>query len=101
MYSNELENAIEALRKISSDTDMAVLADAFNRHRTYMGQQKARGLKIGDKIIWEYGGIEKVGIIKKMNRKTMEVNAVGNTPFGSTVTRIDKSMVKTKVVEEY
>ena len=96
MYSNELENAIEALRKISSDTDMAVLADAFNRHRTYMGQQKARGLKIGDKIIWEYGGI-----VKKMNRKTMEVNAVGNTPFGSTVTRIDKSMVKTKVVEEY
>ncbi len=100
MYSIELENAINALRKIENDSDMAVLASQFNLHRTFLGKQKSVGLKIGDKIIWEYGGIQKVGIIKKLNRKTLEVNAVGNTPFGSTVTRIDKSLIVSRATQE-
>ena len=93
MYSADLENAINAMRKINNATDMSVLASEFNRHINFIGKQKAVGLKVGDTVTWEYGGIQKQGVIVKMNRKTMEVSQANGGMFGATRTRIDKSMV--------
>ena len=42
----ELKNAIDALRKINSTSDMSELADAWKLHSRYIGSQNKRGLKI-------------------------------------------------------
>tara|TARA_B100000965_G_C19244966_1_gene606041 strand:- start:129 stop:416 length:288 start_codon:yes stop_codon:yes gene_type:complete len=94
MYSTELENALVAMRRITDSTDMSVLASEFNRHMTWLGKQKSVGIKKGDTVTWTYGGIEKQGVIKKINRKTIEVTSANPGMFGATVTRIDKSMIK-------
>ena len=59
MFSQDLQNALDAMRKINNATDMSVLASEFNRHMTYIGKQKAVGIKKGDTVTWEYGGIQK------------------------------------------
>ena len=51
MFSNELQNALDAMRKINNATDMSVLASEFNRHMTYIGKQKAVGIKKGDTVM--------------------------------------------------
>ena len=66
MFSQELQNALDAMRQINNATDMSVLASEFNRHINYIGKQKAVGIKLGDTITWEYGGIQKQGVIKKI-----------------------------------
>lgn len=93
MFSNELQNALDAMRKINNATDMSVLASEFNRHMTYIGKQKAVGIKKGDTVTWEYGGIQKQGVIVKVNRKTVEVSQANPGMFGATRTRIDKAMI--------
>jgi hypothetical protein len=98
-YSPELEAALEAMRKITDTSDMHVLAQQYNSHITFLGKRKGAGIIKGDKIAWEYGGLQKVGVVIKVNRKTIEVQNYGNTPFGSTRTRLDKSMILGKVDE--
>ena len=98
-YSPELQNALDAMRKITNTSDMHVLASQFNSHLTLLGKRKGAGIIKGDKIAWEYGGLQKVGIVTKVNRKTIEVQNYGNTPYGSTRTRLDKSMILGKVDE--
>jgi len=98
-YSLELQNALDAMRKITDTSDMHVLAAQYNSHVTFLGKTKGAGIIKGDKIAWEYGGLQKVGIVTKVNRKTVEVQNYGNTPFGSTRTRLDKSMILGKVAE--
>ena len=98
-YSPELQNALDAMRKITNTADMHVLASQYNSHVTFLGKINSRGIIKGDKIAWEYGGLQKVGVVRKVNRKTVEVANYGNTPFGSTITRIDKSMILGKVAE--
>jgi hypothetical protein len=98
-YSVELQNALDAMRKITNTADMAVLASQFNSHINFLGKVNSRGITVGDKIAWEYGGLQKVGVVRKVNRKTIEVANYGNTPFGSTITKIDKSMILGKVAE--
>jgi hypothetical protein len=98
-YSVELQNALDAMRKITDTSDMHVLAAQYNSHITFLGKTKGAGIIKGDKIAWEYGGLQKVGIVTKVNRKTVEVQNYGNTPFGSTRTRLDKSMILGKVAE--
>ena len=98
-YSPELEAALDAMRKITDTSDMHVLASEYNKHVTFLGKRKGAGIVKGDKIAWEYGGLQKVGIVTKVNRKTIEVQNYGNTPFGSTRTRLDKSMILGKVDE--
>ena len=98
-YSVELQNALDAMRKITDTSDMHVLAAQYNSHVTFLGKTKGAGIIKGDKIAWEYGGLQKVGIVTKVNRKTVEVQNYGNTPFGSTRTRLDKSMILGKVAE--
>ena len=98
-YSPELQNALDAMRKITNTSDMHILAAQYNSHVTFLGKTKGAGIIKGDKIAWEYGGLQKVGIVTKVNRKTIEVQNYGNTPFGSTITRIDKSMILGKVAE--
>ena len=93
MFSQELQNALDAMRQINNASDMSVLASEFNRHINYIGKQKAVGIKLGDTITWEYGGIQKQGVIKKINRKTVEVVQANGGMFGATRTRIDKSMI--------
>lgn len=93
MYSTELENALNAMRQLNNATDMSVLASEFNRHMNYIGKQKSVGIKKGDTITWEYGGIQKQGVIVKVNRKTVEVSQANPGMFGATRTRIDKSMI--------
>jgi len=96
-YSPELEAALKAMRKITDTSDMHVLASEYNRHVTFLGKRKGAGIIKGDKIAWEYGGLKKVGIVIKVNRKTIEVQNYGNTPFGATRTKLDKSMILGKV----
>jgi hypothetical protein len=98
-YSVELQNALDAMRKITNTADMNVLAQQYNSHITFLGKTKGAGIIKGDKIAWEHGGLQKVGVVRKVNRKTIEVANYGNTPFGSTITKIDKSMILGKVAE--
>ena len=98
-YSVELQNALDAMRKITDTSDMHVLAAQYNSHITLLGKRNGAGIIKGDKIAWEYGGLQKVGIVTKVNRKTVEVQNYGNTPFGATRTRLDKSMILGKVAE--
>ena len=85
------------MRKITNAADRHVLAQKYNSHVTFLGKTKCAGIIKGDKIAWEYGGLQKVGVVRKVNRKTIEVANHGNTPFGSTITKIDKSMILGKV----
>lgn len=97
MISKELENAIVALSRIQSSGELSVLADHFRRHQTFLGKQKAAGLKIGDTIEWEYGGVLKQGVITKNNRSTVDVSNAGNNPIFRGSTRLHKSMITRKV----
>jgi len=98
MAPNDLQNAIDAIRKISTQADLNVLAEEWKRQMTYIGRNATRGMKKGDTINWESRGYVHTGIITKMNRKTTEVVAAGATPFGRTVTRVPNSMI-TGIVE--
>ena len=96
-YSVELQNALDAMRKITNTSDMHVLAQQYNSHITFLGKVNSRGVVIGDTIVWEYGGLQKTGKVIKVNRKTIEVMDAGATPFGATRTKLDKSMIVGKV----
>jgi hypothetical protein len=96
-YSPELQNALDAMRKITDTSDMHVLAQQYNSHITLLGKRNGAGIIKGDTIQWEYGGIVKTGKVVKVNRKTIEVMNVGATPFGATRTKLDKSMIVGKV----
>ena len=96
-YSPELQNALDAMRKITNTSDMHVLAAQYNSHITLLGKRNGAGIIKGDTIQWEYGGIVKTGKVVKVNRKTIEVMNVGATPFGATRTKLHKSMIVGKV----
>ncbi len=95
--TNELQNAITAIRKIQTQSDLNMLADVWKQQMTFIGNQAKRGLKKGDVVNWESRGMVRQGTIIKMNRKTVEVQDAGATPFGRTVTRIPASMITGKV----
>ncbi len=95
--TNELQNAITAIRKIQTQSDLNMLADVWKQQMTFIGNQAKRGLKKGDVVNWESRGFVRTGTIIKMNRKTVEVVDAGATPFGRTVTRIPASMITGKV----
>ena len=96
-YSVELQNALDAMRKITNTSDMHVLAQQYNSHINFLGKVNSRGIVVGDTIVWEYGGLKKTGKVMKVNRKTIEVINTGATPFGATRTKLDKSMICGKV----
>jgi len=96
-YSQELEAALNAMRTITDTSDMHVLASEYNKHITLLGKRNGAGIIKGDTIQWEYGGLVKTGKVLKVNPKTIEVVAVGATPFGATRTKLDKSMIVGKV----
>ena len=96
-FTPELQAAIDAMSRITTASDMNVLAQRFNSHMNFLDKVNARGIVKGDTVQWEYGGIVKTGKVIKVNRKTMEVANIGNTPFGSTITKIHKSMIIGKV----
>ena len=95
--TNELQNAITAICKIQTQSDLNMLADVWKQQMTFIGNQAKRGLKKGDVVNWESRGFVRNGTITKMNRKTVEVVDAGATPFGRTVTRIPASMITGKV----
>jgi hypothetical protein len=92
-----LENALEAMRAIEDTEEMHVLASEYNRHVNFLRKRKGSNVVIGDQVVWKYGGLEKVGKVVKVNRVSVEVQNVGNTPFGSTRTKVDKSLITGKV----
>jgi len=94
---SDLQNAIDAIRKITTQADLNVLAQEWKRQMNYIGSQAKQGLKKGDTINWESRGFVHTGIITKMNKKTVEVVAAGANPFGRTVTRVPTSMILGKV----
>jgi len=99
MYSKELENALEAMRKITDTADMHVLASEYNRHITFLGKMKANkfAVKIGDTIEWTYGGIKKFGKVYKVNSRTVLVFQNTGASIGSTQVKLDKSLITGKV----
>lgn len=97
--SNELQNAIDAIRKIETQADLNILAEEWKRQMTYIGNKAKRGLKVGDLVEWESRGFLRRGTIVKMNRKTTEVAATNNG-WGRTVTRVPNSMIVGKVEEK-
>ena len=97
MYSKMLENALEAMRAIEDTGEMHVLASEYNRHVNFLRKRKGSNVVIGDQVVWKYGGLEKVGKVVKVNRVSVEVQNVGNTPFGATRTKVDKSLITGKV----
>ena len=96
-HSVELQNAIDAMRQIKTQSDLSVLADIWRQQQTFIGNMARSGLKKGDTVEWEYRGMVRTGIIQKMNRKTVEVADAGASPFGRTVTKIQNSMITRKV----
>lgn len=96
-YSPELQNALDAMRKITDTSDMHVLAQQYNSHITLLGKRNGAGIIKGDTIQWEYGGVIKTGKVVKVNPKTIEVMNVGATPFGATRTKLHKSMIVGKI----
>jgi len=94
---SDLQNAIDAIRKITTQADLNVLAQEWKRQMNYIGSQAKQGLKKGDTINWESRGFVHTGIITKMNKKTVEVVAAGANPFGRTVTRVPTSMILGRV----
>jgi len=97
MYSKMLENALEAMRAIEDTEEMHVLASEYNRHVNFLRKRKGSNVVVGDQVVWKYGGLEKVGKVVKVNRVSVEVQNVGNTPFGATRTKVDKSLITGKV----
>ena len=97
MMSKELQTAIDAMRQIKTQADLSTLADIWRQQQTFIGNMAKSGLKKGDTIEWEYRGMVRTGVIRKMNRKTVEVADAGNTPFGATITKIQNSMITRKV----
>ncbi len=95
--SLELQNAIDAMRQIKTQSDLSVLADIWRQQQTFIGNMAKAGLKKGDTVEWEYRGMVRTGIIQKMNRKTVEVADAGASPFGRTITKIQNSMITRKV----
>ncbi len=93
----KLETAIAAMRDIDNQADLNELATAWKLQMNYIGAKAKRGLKKGDTVEWESRGIVRVGTIVKMNQKTVEIQDVGATPFGRTVTRVPASMIIGKV----
>lgn len=89
----ELQNAIDAIRKIKTQDELNTLANVWKDQMTFIGNQAKRGLKKGDTIEWQNRGYVRQGVITKMNRKTVEVVDAGATPFGRTVTRVPTSMI--------
>ena len=96
MFNPNLQAAIDAMRSITDTEDMHVLASEYNRHVNFLRKSKGKSVVLGDKIVWKYGGLEKVGVVVKVNRVSVEVQNVGNTPFGSTRTKVDKSLIMGK-----
>ena len=94
---SNLQNAIDAIRKISSQSDLNVLAQEWKRQMNYIGSQAKRGLKKGDIVEWESRGFVRTGKIVKINKKTVELVDANATPFGRTVTRVPASMITGKV----
>ena len=95
--NNKLQTAIDALRALDNTEDMHVLASHYNSHVNFLRKQKGKDVVLGDTIVWRYGGLEKVGKVVKVNRVSVEVQNVGNTPFGATRTKVDKSLITGKV----
>tara|TARA_B100000965_G_scaffold125470_1_gene104182 strand:+ start:1793 stop:2086 length:294 start_codon:yes stop_codon:yes gene_type:complete len=93
----KLETAIAAMRDIDNQADLNELANVWKLQMNYIGAKAKRGLKKGDTVEWESRGITRVGKIVKMNQKTVEVQDMGATPFGRTVTRVPASMIIGKV----
>ena len=99
MFSKELENALEAMRKITDTADMHVLASEYNKHITFLGKMKAKKFQvvIGDTIEWTYGGIKKFGTVYKVNPRTVLVYQQTGASIGSTQVKLDKSLITGKV----
>ena len=96
-HSVELQNAIDAMRQIKTQSDLSVISLDIWRQQTFIGNMARSGLKKGDTVEWEYRGMVRTGIIQKMNRKTVEVADAGASPFGRTITKIQNSMITRKV----
>jgi len=90
---NELQTAVDAIRAINNQADLNELAKVWKLQMSYIGSKAKRGLKKGDTVNWESRGVVRTGTIVKMNTKTVEVQDMGATPFGRTVTRIPASMI--------
>ena len=97
MVNSRLQSAIDAIRAITDIDDMHVIVQEYNRQVNFLRKTKGRSVVLGDTIVWRYGGIEKVGKVVKVNRVSVEVQNVGNTPFGATRTKVDKSLITGKV----
>ena len=99
MFSKELENALEAMRKITDTADMHVLASEYNKHITFLGKMKANKFQVvvGDTIEWTYGGIKKFGKVYKVNPRTVLVYQQTGASIGSTQVKLDKSLITGKV----
>tara|TARA_B100000989_G_scaffold295071_1_gene275344 strand:+ start:866 stop:1168 length:303 start_codon:yes stop_codon:yes gene_type:complete len=98
MQSAELENAINAIQSIRTQSDLNVLAQTWRDQQTFLATTIGRRLKKGDTIEWEdRNGNLIPGTILKLNKKTCEVVRPGGTPFGRTVTKIYNSMIVRKV----
>ena len=94
---NKLDAAINAIRAITDIDDMHVIASEYNRQVSFLRKSKGKSIVLGDTIVWRYGGLEKTGTVVKVNRVSVEVQNTGNTPFGATRTKVDKSLITGKV----
>lgn len=94
---NKLDAAINAIRAITDIDDMHVIASEYNRQVNFLRKSKGKSIVLGDTIVWRYGGLEKTGTVVKVNRVSVEVQNTGNTPFGATRTKVDKSLITGKV----
>ena len=64
---------IKHLMLKATDDDMNKIADLFNRVRAFQAKNAASKLTVGDKVAWTGSKGPRIGIVQKINRKTVIV----------------------------
>ena len=64
---------IKHLMLRASDNDMNEIAQLFNKVRAFQIKKAANKLAVGDKVAWDGSKGPRVGIVQKINRKTVIV----------------------------
>jgi 4-hydroxyphenylpyruvate dioxygenase-like putative hemolysin len=64
---------IKHLMLKASDDDMNKIADLYNKVLAFQAKKAADKLTVGDKVVWNESDGPRIGIVQKINRKTVIV----------------------------
>ena len=86
MLNTSEMNEMKLLMLKASDDDMNEIASLFNAVRRIKASQAADKLKVGQKVEWSGKRGKMSGIVEKINRKNVVVDAGSNGKWNVTAT---------------